>query len=71
MDCKLCSCTTSIGFFGEYVTIGGLTSRATIAVTGSGAFSQDLSAKSIKLTGAQLPITNTLDVIGSCNIAGV
>ena len=52
------------------ITIGGSTSSATVAVTGSGAFSQDLSAKSIKLTGAQAPITSTLDVTGSCNITG-
>ena len=37
---------------------------------GSGEFSQDLTAKFLKLTGAQLPIVNTLDVAGSCNISG-
>ena len=37
---------------------------------GSGEFSQDLTAKSIKLTGARLPTNNTLDVTGTCNITG-
>ena len=39
-------------------------------MTGSGAFSQDLSAKSIKLTGAQIPIVNTLDVTGNVSMPG-
>ena len=39
-------------------------------MTGSGEISQDLTAKSIKLTGARLPIIDTLDVTGSCNISG-
>ena len=58
------------GLSSNSITIGGSVSSATVAVTGSGAFSQDLSAKSIQLTGAQAPITNTLDVTGSCNITG-
>ena len=37
---------------------------------GSGAFSQDLSAKSINLTCAQLPIVNTLDVAGTVSMPG-
>ena len=63
------SCTSTFGFVGNSITIGGSTSSAKV-VTGSGAFSQDLSAKSIKLKGAQLPITNTIYVSGSCSVIG-
>ena len=58
------------GLVSNSITIGGSVSSATVAVTGSGAFSQDLSAKSIKLTGAQLPIVNTLDVTGVVSMPG-
>ena len=68
ITCDTLKATT--GLISNTITIGGSISPATVAVTGSGAFSQDLSAKSIKLTGAQLPINNTLDVVGSCNISG-
>ena len=68
ITCNTLNATT--GLISNTITIAGSTSPATVAVTGSGEFSQDLTAKSIKLTGAQLPIVNTLDVAGSCNIAG-
>ena len=62
--------TATTGHVSNSITIGSSTSSATVAVTGSGEFSQDLTAKSIRLTGARLPINFTLDVVGSCNISG-
>ena len=47
------------GLSSNSITIGGSVSSAAVAVTGSGAFFQDLSATSLKLTGAQAPITQT------------
>ena len=41
------------GLSSNSLTIGGSVSSATVAVSGSGAVSQDLSAKSIKLPGAK------------------
>ena len=68
ITCDTLNATT--GLISNSITIGGSTSSATVAVTGSGAFSQDLSAKSIKLTGAQLPIVNTLEVAGAVSMPG-
>ena len=58
------SLKATTGLSSNSLTIGGSVSSATVAVIGSGAFSQDLSAKSIKLSGAQLPIVKTLKVEG-------
>ena len=54
ITCDTLKATTGIA--SNTITIARSISPATVAVTGSGEFSQDLTAKSIKLTGSQLPI---------------